>query len=1254
MFEGSRQLPLHHITIRIPWNDTDYSGVICQKPKDNVSCLVLPRIHESRDDEFESENAGKSWEEMRIENLPPCLVEHGNFMASYSITRNVTHPYADSDSHKHLLPTPFRYPPYSVSCIPFRWMLLKESQDIASKYDLDLQMDLEDKAKEIMNFSASWLQTKHNQLVMLDTFFGALQPEESLCFFYSKRTPLIEDSRRVIMGVGRIKGLGEFTEYEYSETGHFIDSIIWERPVYHSIREKNKDGFLFPYHEVLEYLEKHPEENPSDYLAYAPDDYFWSFSYASELLSHDGAVASILSCLRAISNIKKIISGDWEIVEKWLTARLNELWKLRGPYPGLGSALTAFGITKGTLLAYEIDRIKQDQENLDPWKLIDQLLQNPDLHPKELANYVTPTLSEKWKLLPDERRKLIKLLSRFDLSIEQATCWYVEQDDRRITEIEVDISTEEILTNPYSIYEHDRTAEESIYLSTIDRGLFPDEEIRGTYPIPSPSKVDDPTDPRRVRAFVIDQLERQSKEGHTLFLKDDIIRQIRNLDVQPTCPVDNDLMLVVETSFSPPVEIVETQSGKTAYQLERYRSTRKIIHREVERRLKGQRHVAEIPWRKELDVVLGGPADPNDLQEQQAREEKTKALQELFAARFSVLIGPAGTGKTTLLKALINRPEIKNTGVLLLAPTGKARVQLEIQTETKGAQTIAQFLLRFERFKPKTQSYIVSQTKAKYQGSETVIVDEASMLTEEQLAALFSCLTGVKRLILVGDHRQLPPIGAGRPFLDIVIRLAPSNVETIFPKIGRSFAELTVRRRQTNAPGQDERDDLLFADWFSGYPLDPGADEIWTKITSENTSTEIQFISWDTEDELRDTLLATIVNELELEDKSDENGFEISLGGNPYGNGVFFWRGRDGELGASKKVDSWQILSPVRLRPHGVEAINRLIQATFRKRAKKFAHMRYNRRVPPPMGREEILYGDKVIQVQNERRFKVFPEENAMNYVANGEIGIVVGFFKTRKSTYKGPPKNLEVEFSSQPSYAYKYFKSDFKEEGDPLLELAYALTVHKVQGSQFKKTILVLPNPCRLLSRELLYTALTRQENKVIILHQGDLVDIKKYSSSKRSETARRLTNIFKDPNPVEIQEIFLEENLIHRTRRNDMVRSKSEVIIADLLFSKNIDYQYEAVLVDHKTGDKRYPDFTFEDDAMGITYYWEHLAMLQQPKYQRRWERKLKWYRDQRILPYDEGGGENGTLITTRDDERGGIQSNEIEKLIDEIMGF
>lgn len=223
--------------------------------------------------------------------------------------------------------------------------------------------------------------------------------------------------------------------------------------------------------------------------------------------------------------------------------------------------------------------------------------------------------------------------------------------------------------------------------------------------------------------------------------------------------------------------------------------------------------------------------------------------------------------------------------------------------------------------------------------------------------------------------------------------------------------------------------------------------------------------------------------------------------------------------------------------------------------------------------------------------------------------------------------QTLDISKNGQESrrLSYDFSSKDFAEEGNAILELAYALTVHMSQGSEFGTVILVLPNPCRLLSRELLYTALTRQKDRVVILHQGPRTELRKYSSDDRSETARRLTNLFKAPSLVEIDGRFFEEHLIHRTARGEMVRSKSEVMIANALAAKDMDYAYERPLT--VDGVTKYPDFTIEDMESGVTFYWKHCGMLHVPSYRRQWEDKLAWYEVHDIRTRDDGGGTQGT---------------------------
>jgi ATP-dependent exoDNAse (exonuclease V) alpha subunit len=219
--------------------------------------------------------------------------------------------------------------------------------------------------------------------------------------------------------------------------------------------------------------------------------------------------------------------------------------------------------------------------------------------------------------------------------------------------------------------------------------------------------------------------------------------------------------------------------------------------------------------------------------------------------------------------------------------------------------------------------------------------------------------------------------------------------------------------------------------------------------------------------------------------------------------------------------------------PFGVSDINRQIHERFRARFLELAG-RKPRSIPKPLGAERIVYGDKVINLQNHRRDgkKVHPEQGALGYIANGEIGLVVGQWKTG-----GYPSILKVEFSSQKGFTYDFYGNDFREEGEATLELAYALTVHKAQGSQFGLVIIVLPEGHQILSRELVYTALTRHQNRVVILHQGRRTQLKELSAPHRSETARRRTNLLQPSRMVEVPlpkgSVFMQQGLVHRTSK-------------------------------------------------------------------------------------------------------------------------
>lgn len=1264
---GARRLPLHHITIRVPWHDSGWMGTVCQRPLANTSCLILPRIGEGRRDEVEERCAGQRLDELDRGDFPPCVGERISFMAPFTLTRTMTHPYAEiyPETHGHFAPTRFVQPAYSAACVPFRWMLREKVEGNPKNGEIGIAERLQlgwvaKREPDIRNrdgkvVTTDWVQERKNQLALLDTFFGALRPQESLCFFYAKRTPLSEQSRRVIIGVGRVLSVSEATEYVYKTKSPPLRCVLWERNVGHSIRPGFADGFLFPYQEALTLAEQEGVD-PEEFVAFAPDEYFDAYSYGSELLTHDGAVASLVACAAALHRIRSRIEGPWCQALAWIDSQLNRLWTARGAFPGLGSSLSAFGyewgFQHGNLLAYEIELLREKKGGGDPWALVDAVMEDPTMLGGPVAKLLSASLRKGWKRLAPERRTLLQLLGRCAISEKQALRFY---DTTARAEAGIEATEADLLANPYLLFERDRRSADRIAFGAVDRGLFPDESIRKQFPVPEPSRIEDPADVRRVRALVVDLLEEAAAQGHTVLPRHWVVRRARARALQPPCPLGENVLDASERCFDPVISRVATRAGEPAYQVDRLVECRRIIRREVLGRKKGKPHTAAHDWRRLVDAGLGRPLSKDSAErerEERARQEKAAALEQLFRSRLSVLVGPAGTGKTTLLRMLCSLPGLAEKGLLLLAPTGKARVRLEEQTDMRGAgQTVAQFLIRHQRYDGETGAYFPKPRAPRCGDYRTVIVDECSMLTEEQLAALIDSLTNVERLVLVGDPRQLPPIGAGRPFVDIVKEFEPANIETLFPRCGPGYAELTIPRRQQG----ETRADVLLASHFSGRPLDPGVDTVFDE-SSDDHNGRVRLVQWNHPQELQEKLVSELVRALNLSGVDDELGFEESLGGARYKDWpwAFFWNKYRDHPGAAAKAESWQILSPVRAGLVGVDALNRMIQARFRAKVRELAEAEgWGRKVPRPVGSQGLLYGDKVINLLNQRRRDVWPMPDGEAYIANGDIGIVVGQYKTKR--FKGLPWKLEVEFAGQLGHKYGFSPGEFGDEGSNPLELAYCLTVHKTQGSEFGVTFIVLTNPCWLLSRELLYTALTRHQERLVILHQGPLAEYRRYAGDEHSEIARRMTNLFADPMPCEVtvgaQQRFLEKKLIHRTERGDLVRSKSELVIADKLYARGVEYAYEQPLV-LPNGRIRYPDFTITDHARGITFYWEHLGLLDDPGYRARWERKRAEYLEAGIRPLGDAADPERILIETRDQPGGGLDAAEIVRTIDRMF--
>ncbi|MBI3957614.1 MAG: AAA family ATPase [Chloroflexi bacterium] len=1226
--------PLRHLSIRVPWHDAGWSGVVCRAPHLNGACAQLTRIASKKKDDEERLIAGRSLEDLPREQWPCCIEERATFMAPFPMEQIKQHALAQlsPQQYGHFQPTHQRYPAYSAGVVPFKWMLRENMDGYRDMYDLDVDSGREPK----LNYESDWVTEYGNQKNLLDTFAGHLREEDSLCIFYAKHVPFVEGTGRILIGAGRVKDIGPLIEYE--RKGEGMRGLVWERPIQHSIRPKGSDGFLMPYYEILQRAEEETSLDVERYTAKAPDEHWDEFSYGSELVTHDGAIGALLALDTALGRIESElgITTGWQ--REWIHTELIRLWKVRGPFPGLGAVLVPFGLSRGVFVAHALQ--EKAGENRDPWPLVDTAFRNPTVVlPLELQRDLKE-LAPVWTRLPAERKAFLRLLSRFELTKQQAAILY-EAGSRKKQGWEG--SDREILQNPYRIYELSRHDPDGVRLLLVDRGIFPEDVVRLQHPLEEPSRLDSAVDLRRVRAFTIAALEDSAQNGHTLLPKDQAVEAILSRSVRPICPVTGDLLAARAVDMAPEIVPLVTDDD-LILQLDRYKAIGEEVRKQVNGRVAGQRHTITHNWAALLEKKFGPSTDE---QEMRAREEKAAALKELAEARFSVLAGPAGAGKTTVLGILCAQSEIRSEGLLLLAPTGKARVRMQQLAEDSKVRafTIAQFLKQYGRYDGCAGRYMLSE-RPKATGFATVIVDEASMLTEDMLGALFDALQkGVKRFIFVGDPSQLPPIGAGRPFVDIIARLRPENYEAIFPRVAPGYAELTIERRQVGS----ERPDLRLARWFSTMPPGAGDDDIFSAEADEYPT--IRFVEWQKLEDFQGALMDVLVEELGLSGKDDIRGFNLALGATTKGEYDYFNATRRDNPGSVAAAEDWQILSPLRGMPFGISDINRQIHEYFRAGYLELATKPWKRHIPKPLGAERVVYGDKVINLSNHRRdgSKVYPQEGALGYLANGEIGIAVGQWKTNSNPYY-----LNVEFTSQQGFTYSFTSWDFQDEGNAALELAYALTVHKAQGSQFRLVILVVPEGHPILSRELIYTALTRHQDRVVVMHQGPRTLLKELAAPHKSDTGRRMTNLLRPCRMLEFPQpkgsVFLQEGLTHRTSTGLAVRSKSELIIYETLRQAGYRPEYEKPLT--IGGRTYYPDFTIEDEISGLTVYWEHLGRMDLQGYQQRWAAKLARYRANGILPAEEGGGPQGSLVTTTESPTTGFDFTTVQKAISDHL--
>jgi flagellar biosynthesis GTPase FlhF len=147
-----------------------------------------------------------------------------------------------------------------------------------------------------------------------------------------------------------------------------------------------------------------------------------------------------------------------------------------------------------------------------------------------------------------------------------------------------------------------------------------------------------------VRAFSLAALEKAALDGHTLQSRDGLVEAIRAFAVKPECAVTGDMLRAQLPTMVP--EIVPAPlDDDQGLQLTRYKVIGELVRKEL-KQVDGARHVVVVDWKQALLEKLKEPIDEED---ERAHEEKSAALKELAEARLSVLAGPAGAGKTTVL-----------------------------------------------------------------------------------------------------------------------------------------------------------------------------------------------------------------------------------------------------------------------------------------------------------------------------------------------------------------------------------------------------------------------------------------------------------------------------------------------------------------------------------------------------------------------------------------------------------------------------
>jgi hypothetical protein len=474
----------------------------------------------------------------------------------------------------------------------------------------------------------------------------------------------------------------------------------------------------------------------------------------------------------------------------------------------------------------------------------------------------------------------------------------------------------------------------------------------------------------------------------------------------------------------------------------------------------------------------------------------------------------------------------------------------------------------------------------------TVIVDECSMIDTMLFCTLIRALDigNIERLVLSGDYNQLPPIGPGKVFYDLIQYLKADD-----DRAEKHLAELHFNWRQAHgskasmlAHHYARTGNKADEDVFSG--IESGVYDI---SNSQNKS-DLVLDYWEDDEDLLNKLPNILDFALaRLNVKSDGKTL-----GEKYNeaHGIAGIDSLDENQIDNKKIriEAINIIAPYRHTPSGVDNLNMEVQKILRGKVTG----------------EKYGFYDKIMQIQNNiysafdiqsNRFTGNKEKG--RYVPNGTLGFVY----PKKSTEDGKRNKIWGKFPDEYG-RYSFFISS--SEASKLLELGYATSVHKAQGSQFNVTIMIIPEESGFLNREMLYTALTRATECQIILIQKDISLLKSRLWLGFSDIAKRNSSLFSKSFGIPSGgfEKYKPGNLICEALPDLFVRSKGEVTISKALADAEIQFYYEKPLIAKDGRSFKLPDFTFKYNRK--EYYWEHKGMMDDFDYAQRDEKKTRWY--------------------------------------------